>query len=332
MHEIAFPLLVSLVVLALAFDFLNGLHDAANSIATVVTTRLLSPVNAVLFAALGNFAAYWIVPLHVADTIGKGLVDPSIVDDAMIFGALGGAIAWNAITWWGGIPSSSSHALIGGMVGSGVAKAGFSSIIWGGLSKTIYAIVLSPFVGFMLALFIVLGASWAFVRSSPAFADKFSRKSQLVSAALYSLGHGSNDAQKTAGLIAVLLFSHGVYDEFTVPGWVILSCYTVMGIGTLLGGWRIVHTMGSKITRLTPMQGSCAETAGALTLFGATYMGIPVSTTHTITAAIVGVGAAKRVSAVRWNVATGIVYAWVITMPAAAVIAGLFYRFGRAIF
>lgn len=324
--------LVLLIVVALAFDFMNGLHDAANSIATIVSTRVLKPHFAVVWAAAFNFGAFFIFGVHVADTIGKGLVDPNIVDDAMIFGALGGAIAWNAITWWGGIPSSSSHALIGGMVGAGVAKAGFSSIIWGGLSKTIYAIVLSPFVGFTLALFLVLGASWAFVRASPAFADKFSRKSQLVSAALYSLGHGSNDAQKTAGLIAVLLYSHGVYEEFTVPTWVIFSCYTVMGIGTLLGGWRIVHTMGSKITRLTPMQGSCAETAGALTLFGATYMGIPVSTTHTITAAIVGVGAAKRVSAVRWNVATGIVYAWVITMPAAAVIAGLCYWLGKAIF
>ncbi|MFO1130429.1 MAG: inorganic phosphate transporter [Hyphomicrobiales bacterium] len=324
--------LVLLIVVALAFDFMNGLHDAANSIATIVSTRVLKPQYAVVWAASFNFIAFFIFGVHVADTIGKGLVDPGIVDDAVVFGALGGAIAWNAITWWGGIPSSSSHALIGGMVGAGVAKAGFSSIIWGGLSKTIYAIVLSPFVGFSLALLLVLLVSWAFLRSSPAFADKFSRKSQLVSAALYSLGHGSNDAQKTAGLIAVLLYSHGVYSEFTVPGWVILACYTVMGIGTLLGGWRIVHTMGSKITRLTPMQGSCAETAGALTLFGATYMGIPVSTTHTITAAIVGVGAAKRVSAVRWNVATGIVYAWVITMPAAAVIAGLFYWLGKAVF
>lgn len=324
--------LVLLIVVALAFDFMNGLHDAANSIATIVSTRVLKPQYAVVWAAAFNFGAFFVFGVHVADTIGKGLVDPNIVDDAMIFGALGGAIAWNAITWWGGIPSSSSHALIGGMVGAGVAKAGFSSIIWGGLSKTIYAIVLSPFVGFSLALLLVLLVSWAFVRASPAFADKFSRKSQLVSAALYSLGHGSNDAQKTAGLIAVLLYSHGVYSEFTVPTWVILSCYTVMGIGTLLGGWRIVHTMGSKITRLTPMQGSCAETAGAITLFGATYMGIPVSTTHTITAAIVGVGAAKRVSAVRWNVATGIVYAWVITMPAAAVIAGLCYWLGKAVF
>lgn len=317
--------LVLLIIVALAFDFMNGLHDAANSIATIVSTRVLKPQYAVVWAAGFNFLAFFIFGVHVADTIGKGLVDPKLVDDALIFGALAGAIAWNAITWWAGIPSSSSHALIGGIVGAGVAKAGFSAIIWGGLSKTIYAIVLSPFVGFMLALLMVLLVSWAFVKAHPAFADGFFRKLQLVSAALYSLGHGSNDAQKTAGLIAVLLYSHGIYSEFTVPGWVILSCYTVMGIGTLLGGWRIVHTMGSKITRLTPMQGSCAETAGALTLFGATYLGIPVSTTHTITAAIVGVGAARRVSAVRWNVATGIVYAWIITMPAAAIVAALFY-------
>ena len=317
--------LVLLIMVALAFDFMNGLHDAANSIATIVSTRVLKPQYAVVWAASFNFLAFFIFGVHVANTVGKGLIDPSLVDDALIFGALMGAISWNAITWWAGIPSSSSHALIGGIVGAGVAKAGFSAIIWGGLSKTIYAIVLSPFVGFMLALLMVLLVSWAFVKANPAFADGFFRKSQLLSAALYSLGHGSNDAQKTAGLIAVLLYSHGIYSEFTVPGWVILSCYTVMGIGTLMGGWRIVHTMGSKITRLTPMQGSCAETAGALTLFGATYLGIPVSTTHTITAAIVGVGAARRVSAVRWNVATGIVYAWVITMPAAAIVAALFY-------
>ncbi|WP_421695093.1 inorganic phosphate transporter [Aestuariivirga sp.] len=324
--------LVLLIIVALAFDFMNGLHDAANSIATIVSTRVLKPQYAVVWAAFFNFMAFFIFGVHVADTVGTGLVDPKLVDDPLIFGALIGAIAWNAITWWGGIPSSSSHALIGGLVGAGVAKAGFSAIIWGGLSKTVIAIVLSPAMGFVLALLLVLLVSWAFVRSSPAFADAFSRKSQLVSAALYSLGHGSNDAQKTAGLIAVLLYSHGVYAEFTVPGWVILSCYTVMGIGTLLGGWRIVHTMGSKITRLTPMQGSCAETAGAITLFGATYLGIPVSTTHTITSAIVGVGAAKRISAVRWNVASGIVYAWVITMPAAALIGGLGYWLGKLIF
>jgi len=317
--------LVLLIVVALAFDFMNGLHDAANSIATVVSTRVLKPQYAVLWAAFFNFAAYFVFGVHVANTVGKGIVDPALIDDALIFGALMGAIGWNALTWWGGIPSSSSHALIGGIVGAGVAKAGFSAVIWSGLSKTIYAIVLSPFTGFILALLMMLLVSWLFVRANPAFADGFFRKSQLVTAALYSLGHGSNDAQKTAGLIAVLLYSHGIYSEFTVPGWVILSCYAVMGLGTLMGGWRIVHTMGSKITRLTPMQGSCAETAGALTLFGATYLGIPVSTTHTITSAIVGVGSARRTSAVRWNVATGIVYAWIITMPAAAVMAALFY-------
>ncbi|MFN4143184.1 inorganic phosphate transporter [Aestuariivirga sp.] len=317
--------LVLLILVALAFDFMNGLHDAANSIATIVSTRVLKPQYAVVWAAFFNFAAFFVFGVHVANTVGKGIVDPGLVDDPLIFGALMGAISWNAITWWGGIPSSSSHALIGGIVGAGVAKAGFSAVIWSGLSKTVSAIVISPFTGFVLALLLILLVSWAFVRANPAFADGFFRKSQLVSAALYSLGHGSNDAQKTAGIIAVLLYSHGVYSEFTVPGWVILSCYTVMGLGTLMGGWRIVHTMGSKITRLTPMQGSCAETAGAITLFGATYLGIPVSTTHTITASIVGVGAARRVSAVRWNVATGIVYAWVITMPAAALLAAVFY-------
>jgi PiT family inorganic phosphate transporter len=317
--------LVLLILVALAFDFMNGLHDAANSIATIVSTRVLKPQYAVVWAAFFNFAAYFVFGVHVANTVGSGIVDPNLVDDPLVFGALMGAISWNAITWWGGIPSSSSHALIGGIVGSGVAKAGFSSVVWSGLSKTIIAIVISPLTGFVLALLLVLFVSWAFVKANPSFADGFFRKSQLVSAALYSLGHGSNDAQKTAGIIAVLLYSHGIYSEFTVPGWVILSCYSVMSMGTLMGGWRIVHTMGSKITRLTPMQGSCAETAGAVTLFGATWLGIPVSTTHTITSSIVGVGAARRVSAVRWNVATGIVYAWLITMPAAAIISALFY-------
>lgn len=324
MEHVTFAL-VFLVFVALAFDFMNGLHDAANSIATVVSTRVLKPQYAVIWAASFNFAAYFVFGVHVANTVGKGIVEPTLVDNAIVFGALAGAIAWNAITWWGGIPSSSSHALIGGIVGAGIAKAGFSAIIWGGLNKTLFAIVLSPFTGFLLALLMVLLVSWAFIRANPAFADGFFRKAQLVTAALYSLGHGSNDAQKTAGIIAVLLFSNGVYSEFTVPGWVILSCYAVMGLGTLMGGWRIVHTMGSKITRLTPQQGACAETAGALTLFGATYLGIPVSTTHTITASIVGVGAARRLSAVRWNVATGIVYAWIVTMPAAALMAALFY-------
>lgn len=317
--------LVFLIAVALFFDFINGMHDSANSIATIVSTRVLKPQYAVLWAAFFNFAAFFLFSTNVASTVGKGIVDPKLIDDALVFGALAGAIAWNIITWRLGIPSSSSHALIGGIVGAGIAKAGLSAIQWSGLSKTIYAIVLSPFTGFFLGMLLMLLVSWLFVRANPAFADSLFRKLQLISAALYSLGHGSNDAQKTAGIISVLLFSHGMYAEFTVPAWVIICCYTVMGLGTLLGGWRIVHTMGSKITRLTPTQGACAETAGAITLFMATYLGVPVSTTHTITGAIVGVGAARRVSAVRWNIATGIVYAWVVTMPAAGLMAALFY-------
>jgi PiT family inorganic phosphate transporter len=321
-------ILVFLVAVALFFDFMNGMHDAANSIATIVSTRVLKPQYAVLWAAFFNFVAFFLFESHVASTVGKGIIEPKLVDNAVVFGALAGAIAWNIITWWAGIPSSSSHALIGGIVGAGVAKAGTGAIVWSGLSKTLYAIVLSPGMGFLLGILFMVLVAWLFVRANPAYADSLFRKLQFVSAALYSIGHGSNDAQKTAGIISVLLLSNGVYSEFTVPNWVILSCYTVMGIGTLTGGWRIVHTMGSKITRLTPMQGACAETAGAITLFMATYLGVPVSTTHTITGAIVGVGAARRVSAVRWNVATGIVYAWIITMPAAALMAALFYFIG----
>jgi inorganic phosphate transporter, PiT family len=317
--------LIFLVMVALVFDFMNGLHDAANSIATVVSTRVLKPQYAVVWAAFFNFAAYFLFGLNVASTVGKGIIDPKLIDDAVVFGALGGAICWNAITWLGGIPSSSSHALIGGIVGAGVAKAGFSAIIWAGLSKTIYAILLSPFTGFMIAILLMILVSWIFVKTNPSWADGFFRKLQLFTAALYSLGHGSNDAQKTMGIISVLLLSHGMYDKFTVPPWVVIVCYSAMALGTLLGGWRIVHTMGSKITRLTPMQGACAETAGAITLFMASYLGVPVSTTHTITSAIVGVGAARRVSAVRWNIAGSIVYAWVFTMPAAALMAALFY-------
>ena len=326
--------LVFLVIVALLFDMLNGMHDAANSIATVVSTRVLKPFHAVLWAGFFNFAAYFIghyfgFEAKVANTIGKGLISPELVDNAVIFGALMGAISWNVITWWYGIPSSSSHALVGGIVGAGVTKAGFGAIVWSGLSKTLYAIVLSPFTGFILAILIVILVSWLFLRANPAWADSFFRKVQLVTSALYSIGHGSNDAQKTAGIIAVLLYSNGVYREFTVPAWVVLSCYTVMGIGTLLGGWRIVHTMGSKITKLTPMQGACAETAGAITLFGATYLGIPVSTTHTITSSIVGVGSARRASAVRWGLASRIVWAWIITIPAAASMAALSYYVGK---
>jgi inorganic phosphate transporter, PiT family len=327
-------ILVFLIFIALLFDLINGMHDAANSIATIVSTRVLKPFHAVLWAGFFNFAAYFIgtwlgFEAKVANTVGKGLIDPNLVDNAVIFGALMGAISWNMITWWFGIPSSSSHALVGGIVGAGVTKAGTGAIVWGGLSKTLWGIVLSPFTGFILGILMIVLVSWLFLRANPSWADGFFRKAQLVSSAMYSIGHGSNDAQKTAGIIAVLLFSNGYYSEFTVPPWVVLSCFVVMGIGTMLGGWRIVHTMGSKITRLTPMQGACAETAGAITLFGATHLGIPVSTTHTITSSIVGVGSAKRASAVRWGIAGRIVWAWVITIPAAAIVAALFYLVGR---
>lgn len=326
-------LLIFLIAVALFFDLLNGMHDAANAIATIVSTRVLSPFVAVLWAAFFNFAAYFIgsyfgFEAKVASTVGTGLVAPDLINNAVIFGALMGAIAWNLLTWWFGIPSSSSHALVGGIVGAGVAKAGFGAIVWGGLSKTVVAIALSPITGFFLGILLIVLVSWLFLRANPVRADSVFRKLQLVSSALYSIGHGSNDAQKTAGIIAVLLFANGFYEEFTVPTWVVVSCFAVMGIGTLLGGWRIVHTMGSKITRLTPMQGACAETAGAITLFGATWMGIPVSTTHTITASIVGVGSARRVHAVRWGIARRIVWAWVITIPAAAVMGALFYLLG----
>ena len=327
------PFLIFLIGVALLFDFLNGLHDAANSIATIVSTRVLKPQYAVFWAAFFNFIAFLFFGLHVAKTVGSGIVAPALIDDFVILGALMGAIAWNVITWMGGIPSSSSHALIGGIVGAGMAKGGFSAVLWSGLTKTIAAIVLSPLTGFILALLLTLIVAWSFIKSTPAFADTTFRKLQFVSASLYSLGHGGNDAQKTMGIIAVLLFSHGVSGgEFTVPFWVVLSCQIAMALGTLFGGWRIVHTMGSKITRLSPMQGFCAETAGAMTLFGATYLGIPVSTTHTITGAIVGVGASRRVSAVRWNIAKGIVTAWVITMPMSALIAAFVYWLSSALF
>lgn len=319
-------LLYGLIAVALAFDFLNGLHDAANSIATIVSTRVLRPQYAVFWAAFFNFIAFLFFGLHVAQTVGAGIVSPQIVDDKVIFGALMGAISWNLVTWALGIPSSSSHALVGGLVGAGVAKTGMSAIVWSGLIKTGSAIALSPALGFLLALLLVLAVSWAMIGRTPFAVDMLFRSLQFVSASLYSLGHGGNDAQKTMGVIAVLLYSHGVSGgEFQVPFWVVLTCQAAMGLGTLLGGWRIVHTMGSKITRLTPMQGFCAETGGALTLFLATGFGIPVSTTHTITGAIVGVGAARRVSAVRWNVAKNIVVAWIVTMPMAAFLAAAFY-------
>src|SRR3954470_1328639 len=318
------PVLVSLVAVAVLFDFLNGLYDAANSIATVVSTRVLRPLQAVVLAAFFNFIAFLVFGLHVAQTIGTGIVTASVIDPRVIFAALMGAIAWNIITWRVGIPSSSSHALIGGLVGAGVAKAGAGVIVWSGLAKTGAAIVLSPLLGFLLALLLVLAVSWACVRSTPLAVDTRFRTLQLVSAALYSLGHGGNDAQKTMGIIAVLLYSQGLLGpDFHVPFWVVILCQAAMGLGTLFGGWRIVRTMGSRITRLTPVQGFCAESGGAITLFLATGFGVPVSTTHTITGAIVGVGAARRVSAVRWQVAQRIVIAWVLTLPAAALIAAL---------
>jgi PiT family inorganic phosphate transporter len=325
--SISLPLLVGLIALALLFDFLNGLHDAANSIATIVSTRVLRPQVAVAWAAFFNFIAFLFFGLHVARTLGSGIVMATIIDAAVIFGALMGAILWNVITWAGGIPSSSSHALIGGLVGAGVAKAGLGAVVWSGLGPTLLAIVMSPLIGFGLALILVFITTWTSYRSSPFGADRVFRNLQFVSASLYSLGHGGNDAQKTMGIIAVLLFSQGhLGGEFYVPFWVVISCQAAMGLGTLFGGWRIVHTMGSKITRLTPMQGFCAETGGAITLFGATWLGIPVSTTHTITGSIIGVGAARRTSAVRWGVARGIVVAWVVTIPASAFIAALFYK------
>ena len=315
-----------LVVIALAFDFLNGLHDAANSIATIVSTRVLRPRAAVAWAAFFNFVAFLVFGLHVAKTVGAGIISVDIVTDRVIFGALAGAIVWNVVTWLAGIPSSSSHALVGALVGAGLAKSGLKAIVWTGVAKTAAGIVVSPAFGFILALALVLLVSWLFVRSRPAAVDRLFRSLQFVSASLYSLGHGGNDAQKTMGIIAVLLFTHaGRRGAFEVPMWVVLSCQAAMALGTLFGGWRIVHTMGSKITRLSPMQGFCAETGGAITLFAATYLGVPVSTTHTITGAIVGVGTARRTSAVRWGVARGIVVAWIVTMPMAGLIGALAY-------
>jgi len=329
---LALPLLIALIGIALLFDFLNGLHDAANSIATIVSTRVLRPQYAVMWAAFFNFIAFLFFGLHVAETLGRGIIDPSIVSPLVIFAALMGAIIWNVVTWIFGIPSSSSHALIGGLVGAGLARTGFDAVVWSGLLKTASAIFLSPALGFFLALVLVLIVSWIFVRQTPFAVDRTFRVMQFISASLYSLGHGGNDAQKTMGIIAVLLYSQGYLGgEFYVPFWVVITCQAAMALGTLMGGWRIVHTMGSKITRLNPMQGFCAETGGALTLFGATWLGIPVSTTHTITGAIIGVGAARRVSAVRWGVASNIVWAWIITLPSAAAISALFYLVFNAI-
>jgi inorganic phosphate transporter, PiT family len=323
---LSLPVLVGLIAVALAFDFLNGLHDAANSIATIVSTRVLRPQYAVAWAAFFNFIAFLFFGLHVANTLGTGIIAATVVDPHVVFGALMGAIIWNLVTWGMGIPSSSSHALVGGLVGAGLAKAGPSAIVWHGLLPTTLAIAGSPLIGFLLALLMVLVLSWIFMRSTPFAVDRTFQHLQFVSASLYSLGHGGNDAQKTMGIIAVLLYSQGhLGGEFHVPFWVVIACQIAMALGTLIGGWRIVKTMGSKITRLTPMQGFCAEAGGSATLFAATWLGIPVSTTHTITGSIIGVGAARKVSAVRWSVANNIVVAWIITIPASAAIAALFY-------
>ena len=331
MHDLAFPLLVGLIIIALAFDFLNGLHDAANSIATVVATRLLKPVQAVLFAAAFNFAAYFMTiafpALHaVADTIGKGLIDKDLVTPAVIFGALIGAMFWNVVTWMKGIPSSSSHALVGGMIGSGVAHAGLTGVQWGGLNKTLIAIVLSPTIGMILAMAIMLLSSWLLVRATARSAERSFRALHLVSSAAYSLSHGLNDAQKTMGIITVLLYSTGyLHGDFEVPHWVAISCYIAIALGTMTGGWKIIETMGSRITKLSQHQGFSASMAGSIVLFSASALGIPVSTTHTITGAIIGAGTARRASAVRWGVARNVVTAWLITIPASAAVGALFY-------
>jgi len=331
MHELALPLLIGLIVLALAFDFLNGLHDAANSIATVVATKLLGPVQAVAFAAFFNFAAYFLTlawpQLHaVADTIGKGLIDKDLVTPSVVFGALVGAMFWNVVTWMKGIPSSSSHALVGGIIGAGVAHAGLTGVQWTGLNKTLVAIVLSPTLGMILSLLIMLASSWLLVRASASRAERTFRSLHLVSSAAYSLSHGLNDAQKTMGIITVLLYSTGyLTGDFEVPHWVAISCYIAIGCGTMMGGWRIIETMGSRITKLSQHQGFSASLGGSVIIFTASALGIPVSTTHTITGCVIGAGVARRASAVRWGVARNVVTAWVITIPCSAAVAAFFY-------
>jgi PiT family inorganic phosphate transporter len=325
--QVSFWVVVLLVVLAVAFDFMNGFHDAANSIATVVSTRVLKPQQAVLFAAFFNVVAIAVFQLKVAATIGKGIVDPGIVDQHVVFGALIGAISWNVITWWYGIPSSSSHALIGGIVGAVIAKTGASKLIGAGIAKTVVFIFVSPALGFLLGGAIMVAVSWIFARTSPLRVDRWFRRLQLVSAGMYSLGHGGNDAQKTIGIIWLLLISSGyaAAGDKMPPAWVIWVCYLAIGVGTMFGGWRIVKTMGQRITKLKPVGGFCAETGGAITLFIATAMGVPVSTTHTITGAIVGVGAVRQASAVRWGLAANIVWAWIFTIPASAFVAAVSY-------
>ncbi len=322
--SISMEMIVFLVILALAFDFMNGFHDAANSIATVVSTGVLKPQYAVAWAAFFNVLAYFIFELKVAATVGKGTIDPVVVDQFVIMAALIGAIFWNAVTWWYGIPSSSSHALVGGLVGAAVAKAGTGSLLASGLMKTIAFILISPLLGFIFGSIMMLAVAWIFRRTTPRKVDRWFQRLQLVSASLYSLSHGGNDAQKTIGIIWMLLIAAGITGAHDpAPGWVVIACYIAIGAGTLFGGWRIVKTMGQKITKLKPVGGFCAETGGALTIFIATGLGIAVSTTHTITGAIVGVGSANKFNAVRWGVAGGIVWAWVLTIPCSAFVAAV---------
>jgi Phosphate/sulphate permeases len=322
--SISFEMIVFLVMLALVFDFLNGFHDAANSIATVVSTGVLKPQYAVIWAAFFNFLAILIFQLSVAATVGKGTIEPAVVDHYVVLGALVGATIWNIVTWYYGIPSSSSHALIGGLIGAAVAKSGTSALLAGGIAKTIAFILISPLMGFVLGSVMMVSVAWVFKGATPRRVDRWFRRMQLVSASLYSLGHGGNDAQKTIGIIWMLLIAAGLSGaKDPVPIWVIISCYVAIGLGTMFGGWRIVKTMGQRITKLKPVGGFCAETGGAITLFVATSLGIPVSTTHTITGAIVGVGAANKLSAVRWGVAGGIVWAWILTIPCSAFMAAV---------
>ena len=318
-----FALVIIVIVVALIFDYINGFHDAANSIATVVSTRVLTPGKAVVWAAFFNFVAAFVFGTAVAKTVGSGMIDITIVTSAVILAGLIGAIVWDLITWYYGLPTSSSHALIGGYAGAAVAKAGTGVLILSGWTKTLYFIVLAPLIGMLLGLLLMIGIYWTFRHTAPMRVDHWFRRLQLVSAALYSLGHGGNDAQKTMGIIAGALFAGGIITEFRIDWWVILSAHAAISLGTLSGGWRIIHTMGQKITRLQPVGGFAAETAGAISLFTATYLGVPVSTTHTITGAIVGVGSTRRLSAVRWGVAGKIVWAWVLTIPASALIAAL---------
>ncbi|MFH1199088.1 MAG: inorganic phosphate transporter [Candidatus Omnitrophota bacterium] len=318
--------IIFLIFLALLFDFLNGFHDSANSIATIVSTRVLTPRLAVIWAAFFNILAFLFFGLHVANTIGKGIIDITIIDQALIFGTLVGACGWNLITWYFGLPTSSSHALIGGMIGAALVKAGPKALIWQGISKTVAFIFISPVVGLILGLGIGIAVYWLFRRSSPSKVDHIFRKGQLVSAAFYSMGHGGNDAQKTMGIIAGLLFSAGLLGKkFYIPNWVVLACYIAIGLGTMFGGWRIVKTMGQKVAKLKPVDGFCAEFGAAITLFVSTFFGIPVSTTHTITGAIMGVGSVKRISAVRWGVAGTIIWAWILTIPCSALISASAY-------